>query len=388
MLAELRVHHTAAEIRKFCDRLDDLCSGDRESINVAIEVPHGIVVDTLLERGYSVFSINPKQLDRFRDRFSPTGAKDDRRDARVLADSLRTDSRAFRRVEPDDPKIIELREWSRMSDELKQERVKLTNRVRDQVQRYYPSFSQVASDLGAPWALELWQLAPSPEAARRVKLARVRGVLKKHRIRKIDAEGALSTLRQPAMSSAPGVSKAARAHISLLVDRLTVVNTQIKTCNQRLEAILTEMESPEDEPAESRERRDVEIARSMPGVGAIVLATLLAEAPRPLRERDYRALRALSGAAPVTQASGKRKGKNAMVLMRRACNPRLRNAIYHWARTAAQRDDLAKVRYTALRQRGKSHGQALRSVADRPLKVLCAMLRDQTTYRASAPSPA
>ena len=61
----------------------------------------------------AVFAINPKQLDRFRDRFTVAGAKDDRRDAHVLGDSLRTDRRAFRLLAVDDPTIIELREWSR-----------------------------------------------------------------------------------------------------------------------------------------------------------------------------------------------------------------------------------------------------------------------------------
>lgn len=53
--------------------------------------PRGAVVETLAEHGFAVFAINPKQLDRFRDRYSPAGAKDDSRDAFVLADSLRTD---------------------------------------------------------------------------------------------------------------------------------------------------------------------------------------------------------------------------------------------------------------------------------------------------------
>jgi Transposase len=61
-----------------------------EMVAVAIEVPHG-PVEALLERGFQVYAINPKQLDRFRDRFSIAGAKDDRRDAHVMADSLRTD---------------------------------------------------------------------------------------------------------------------------------------------------------------------------------------------------------------------------------------------------------------------------------------------------------
>lgn len=48
---------------------------------MAIEVPHGPIVETLLERGFRVYVVNPKQLDRFRDRFTVAGAKDDRRDA-------------------------------------------------------------------------------------------------------------------------------------------------------------------------------------------------------------------------------------------------------------------------------------------------------------------
>ena len=67
------------------------------SIAVAVEVPHGPVVEALLERGFQVYAVNPKQLDRFRDRFSLAGAKDDRRDALVLADTLRTDRQVLRR---------------------------------------------------------------------------------------------------------------------------------------------------------------------------------------------------------------------------------------------------------------------------------------------------
>src|SRR5262245_22606160 len=99
--------------------------GEPGEIHVAIETPHGPIVEALLERGFVVYSINPKQLDRFRDRFTVTGAKDDGRDADVLADSLRTDMRAFRKLSVADPIIVELREWSRIDEELKVERVRL-----------------------------------------------------------------------------------------------------------------------------------------------------------------------------------------------------------------------------------------------------------------------
>src|SRR5262245_55483627 len=44
--------------------------GEPGEIHVAIETPHGPIVEALLERGFNVYSINPKQLDRFRDRFT------------------------------------------------------------------------------------------------------------------------------------------------------------------------------------------------------------------------------------------------------------------------------------------------------------------------------
>ena len=113
------------------------------AIVVALEVPHGPVVEALMERGFVVHSLNPKQLDRFRDRFSPAGAKDDRRDARVLADALRTDGRFFGRLDPVEPEVVELREWTRIADELTAERTRLANRVRQQLWRYYPQILAV-----------------------------------------------------------------------------------------------------------------------------------------------------------------------------------------------------------------------------------------------------
>jgi len=68
------------------------------------------VVGAVLDRDLAVHAINPKQLDRLRDRFSVAGAKDERRDARVAAAGLRTDPHLFRPVQAGDPAIIELRE--------------------------------------------------------------------------------------------------------------------------------------------------------------------------------------------------------------------------------------------------------------------------------------
>src|SRR3954454_7656761 len=97
--------HGGAGLTALCDWLVSE-AGDPASVGVAIGVPHGPVVDALQDRGFAVHAINPKQLDRLRDRFSVAGAKDDRRDARIAAAGLRTDPQLFRPVQIGDPVVV------------------------------------------------------------------------------------------------------------------------------------------------------------------------------------------------------------------------------------------------------------------------------------------
>ncbi len=96
-----------------------------------------------------------------------------------------------------------------------------------------------------------------------------------------------------------------------------------------------------------------------------------------MADRDYLTLRAYAGAAPVTKRSGKRA---FFVHMRYGCKRRLRQALYHWSRTSVQRDAAARAYDDGLRTRGHSHARALRSVADRWLRILVAMLKTGTLY--------
>jgi len=219
---------------------------------------------------------------------------------------------------------------------------------------------------------------PTPAKAARIRESTLERILKRHRIRRVTAAEVLRTLRQPALRVAPGTAEAASAHIRAVGERLRLVNRQIREAHQRLDALCAELagDGGERPPGQEPEQRDATILRSLPGVGRIVLATLLAEAAEPLRRRDYHALRALSGVAPVTRRSGKR----CIVVRRQACQTRLRDAVYHWARVAIQHDELSRRRYAELRKRGHSHGRALRSVADRLLAVACAMLARQTPF--------
>ncbi len=343
---------------------------------VAIEVPHGPVAETLIERGFAVHALNPKQMDRFRDRFSMAGAKDDSRDAEVMASSLRTDAKCFRRLAPADPVIVELREWSRLAEELGVERNRLANRMREQLWRYFPALLELETDLSAEWLLEFLVLAPTPAKAARLRETTIAKLLKERRIRRFDAASVLKTVRALPPQLAAGTLEAATAHVGSLIPRLRLLNRQIRDADRKLDALTARLvDSQETEPGQNKQH-DAVILASLPGLGRTNLATLLAEAPEPLQRRDHAALRSLTGVAPVT----KRSGKSCIVVRRQACNDRLANALYHWARVAIQHDPRSCAKYAEMRQRGHTHGRALRQVGDYLLNVACAMLRSGTLF--------
>jgi len=194
-----------------------------------------------------------------------------------------------------------------------------------------------------------------------------------------DAAHVLDVLRKPPVRVAAGTTEAASAHVTTLIAHIRLLNQQLKEAHRQLDALTARLIPSEEAGPGQTMQHDVEILASLPGVGRIVLATLLAEAFDALQRRDYAALRSLTGVAPVT----KRSGKSCIVVRRQACHDRLANAMYHWARVAVQHDPSSRSKYAALRSRGHSHGRALRSVADRLLNVACAMLKTGTTFNPS-----
>ena len=165
------------------------------------------------------------------------------------------------------------------------------------------------------------------------------------------------------MSVAEGVTEGAVFQLNSVVNRLRVATKELKRTYDEMDRLIKAYDEALGERARKADadseamqwQRDVEILSSLPGVGRIVLATLLAEAADLLQLRDYIALRAFGGTAPVTR----RSGKMHRVVRRRAVNHRLQYAIYHWARIAVQHDPVSKNKYAALRAKGHGHARAV-----------------------------
>lgn len=339
------------------------------TIAAAIETPQGLVVDALLDAGVAVYAINPKQLDRFRDRHNVAGAKDDRLDAFVLAASLRTDIGLFRRIDPMPEALVELRELSRARDDFLHEHQRACNQLRDLLLRTLPDLLALCPGADANWLWDVLELADSPKALRTVKAKKLVPLLR--RVKKFTARELEAVLAKP-ITAAPGVAEGVIRRIRLLLPMIRTSRAQLTECERQLETLLDELPS--------KGHRDASILLSLPGLGKILTAVLIAEASQPLSLRDYQRLRSITGVAPITQATGKRSRDKAKVLMRQACSDRLRFAMHHWARAAIPLAPHVREHYTKLRHRGHSHGRALRGVGDRLLRIATSMLKAGESY--------
>lgn len=139
-----------------------------------------------------------------------------------------------------------------------------------------------------------------------------------------------------------------------------------------------QIERLESELSASFDRHpDAKILRSQPGLGPVLAARVLAEfGDDAHRYPDARARKNYAGTSPITKASGTRR----VVLARHAVNKRLRDALYLQAFAALRVSPGARAYYDQRRERGATHHQALRALANRLVGVLHGCLHHRTAY--------
>ena len=376
-LFEEEITRSGDAIERMVRRVLAEAEGDPSQVFVALELPRASVIEAFLARGAHVFSINPKQVDRFRDRHTVAGAKDDALDAYVLADALRTDRKLFRALEPEEEALVILRERSRACDDLTRQVKATASQIQAVLQRYYPELAGLGRWHEEPWLWALFELAPTPQKLRKLHPKKVERHLEKSRIQRKGVHQSLQRARETKpLPTSKAVTKACAERIQRLLPILRAAHHERRQCQSDLRQLVHELASVEEDDEPS----DMAILLSFPGIGYRVAAVLRAEAWMAIGDRDSQALRRLSGTAPVSKRSGGRS-KRPQVSMRRACHTRISNAVRYWASVAIQHDDRAAALYQACRARGHNYSRALRTVADRLLPVLIAALRNRTLYR-------
>ncbi len=354
------VAHTDAGLGELIRRLRG--AGVRE---VAIERPDGPIVDALLAAAVTVVVISPNQLKNLRGRYGQAGNKDDRFDAFVLADTLRTDRARLRPLSPDTPATVMLRAACRARKDLVGHRVALANQLRAHLQAVFPGPIGLFGELDGIASLKFLARFGCQERADWLSPKRLAAWLTGIGYSGRTQPAALFARLTAAPRGATGDAGAAAAQITrALVAALTALVEQIKALGEQIaEQLAGHVDAP--------------IFTSLPRSGTVRAARLLAEiGDCRARFPDPESLICLAGAAPSTR----RSGKHEAITFRWAVNRELRDAVCDFAADSRKTNPWAAHLYNQAIARGKDHPHAVRILARAWLYVIWHCWQDHSPY--------
>lgn len=348
---------------------------DPSEVVVGIEIDRGLLVGALVAAGYAVHAVNPLSVDRYRDRHRVSGAKSDPGDARVLADLVRTDRHLHRLVAGDTELAEGVKVLARAHQGLIWSRQRHLNQLRSALREFYPAaLLAFGTDLASVDALAVLAVAPTPAAGRALSTPRIAAALKKNgRRRRVSAraEEIRAALRSSQLAAPEMLARAYGEVVRSTVRIVAEMTAQIEALARELEARF------EGHP-------DAEILRSLPGLGMVLGARVLAEfGDDPTRYADPKARKNYAGTSPITKASGRSK----VTLARFARNRRLADALDMWAFCSISCSPGARRYYDAHRAKGNTHRRALRSLANRWVGILHGCLQHRACYSAQVAWP-
>jgi transposase len=336
---------------------------------VAIERPDGVLVERVLDAGFTVLAIHPNQVAAARDRYRAAAGKSDAFDAFVLAELARTDAHRFRRLTPDSDPTRALRVLTRARNDLVQTRVALANRLRSELEHSWPGAVAIFAEIDSPIALAFLRRYPSPADANGLGPQRLGRFLARHRYSgRRSPETLLTRLASAPTATLQDAEREARRSIVLsLVATLTPLTEQIRELTSEIAQSLNA-------------HRDGALYRSFfrDPKSHITAATLLAEIGDS-RDRypSADALAADAGQSPVAVESGKHRH----AAFRYACDKRLRVAISVLADASRHHNPWAADIYQRARNRGHDHPHALRILGRAWTRILWRCWHDHTTYQ-------
>lgn len=332
---------------------------------VAIERPDGPVIDALFAAGLTVFVIASRHVKALRTRYGTAGNKDDRADAYLLADVLRTDGHRLRPLQPDSPETVTLRATVRARKDLVQTRVRLMQQLRAHLELVYPAAVGLFWDLDSPIALRFLLRFPSAARAAWLSPRRMAAWLRGEGYCGRTSPDELCRRLEAAPLGVTGPEAEARAAVTLaFVRALLAVRDQVAELEARI------AEQLELHP-------DGAIFRSLPRAGQVRAAGLLSEIG-DVRERfpTPESLACLAGAAPSTRQSG----QHHAVTFRFACDKKLREALIDFAEDSRFANPWAADLYGRARTRHKTHPHAGRILARAWVYVIWRCWQDRVPY--------
>jgi transposase len=341
-------------------------------IAIALEQSRGALIYHLMSYEFlELYPINPSQLSKFQETFTPSGAKDDRPDADLICELLYSHRDRLRPWKPDDEltrKLAFLNEGRRKAID---RRTELANEIKSQLKIYFPLALQVLdNDCSTALAAALLLQWPDLGSLQNQSTHKLRKFFYAHNSRqekKILERLELIKTAKP-LTRDRAVIETAALRVQLLAQQLKSLLPYIARYEKQIAELFAA-------------HPDSFLFRDLPGAGPALGPRLLtAFGTDRDRFEDAIELCRLSGIGPVRRASGKRTGKNASVHFRRACPKFLRQSFHEFGECSIRYCPWAQACYKAQRNRGKAHHAAVRAVTFKWIRILFACWKQRTAY--------
>jgi transposase len=364
LVAEFRFDHTAEGWQQWRQQAARFAP-----LAVAIETSQGTVIDQLLQTSEcTIYPLNPKAAQRYRERKAPSGTKSDHLDAWSFADALHLDGAQWKPLVRQDPLLEQLRLLCRDEMALIEERTALINQLVASLHEYYPAALDAFDDWGCPSTWAFVETFPNARALAHAGKRRWDKFLHTHKLYRTQTyEKRLAIFAKAADFCASEALTQAKERLAVTrAKQLRLLEAQLEGYRKHIAKLFAQ-------------HPDHDLFGSLPGAGPKIAPRLLAELGED-RDRFERpqGLQQYAGTAPVSYQSG----LIHKVRLRQHCNKLLRHTVHLWANLSRHDCPWAETYYQSLRKRGKSHACALRCLGQRWLKILWKMWQTRTRYDA------
>lgn len=360
------LEHSAENLLQWLDELHTRFDG--RPVAIAIESSRGAVVNALVQRPWiTIYPIHPRTSSRYREAFTPSGAKDDQPDADLLLALIERHRDRLTPLHRDDDSTRRLDALCRVRRAAVDRRTALLLTLQSVLLEHFPQALEVCGDdLGAPLALDLLTRWPTLAALQKAKPATLRSFYYRHNVRRPETvEARLQRIAQAqALTDEPVVVEVSTLKAQGLIAELRALQKHLAVLDEQIAAVFAA-------------HPDAAIFRALPGAGE-VLAPRLAAAFGTDRSRWAQAedFGRHIGVLPVLERSGGHK----WVHWRWSAPKFLRQTFVEWAKETANYCEWAGAYYKYHKQRGKRPQTIYRSLAAKWIRILWRCWMDRTPY--------
>jgi transposase len=364
------LQHSAENLHQWFQKLGERVGG--QPVAVAIETKRGAVLQVLAQYPWiTLYPINPLTSARYRQAFTPSGAKDDLPDAMILLDLVRFHAHKLRALVWEEENTRKLEALVQARRDAVDRRKQTVNQLRDLLKSYYPQALVLAGeDLSAPMALDLLGRWPDLLALKAARPATLRAFYYRHNVRREELiHQRVEQLKgMVALTTDAAVMDPAQLQLKLLLDVIKAFNRHIESFEAQIATTFKAHESRA-------------LFADLPGAGK-ALAPRLAVAFGTDRSRypDASSFQKASGVAPVREKSGGQLWTH----WRWQAPVFIRQSLVEWAGQTVIWSSWAKCYYERMKAKGKKHHVILRALAFKWVRILWKCWKTNTPYSEAA----